>query len=156
MKVGEQGRKFSSIPSVKESYQEGILNNKDKGILAGNFKNLSGPSKEELIGLNVEDSNKRRRGPNNNIFMEIEGVDDGALPEAGLSKTDCPVKLGDTTFTMGLVLRDHVGALVLGKTVCKAMVSSVFEAEALAVLEGLQWLLTLTYDTDRPSFTLPR
>lgn len=59
---------------------------------------------------------------------------------------DAAVKLGESTFQMGLVLRDHAGTLVLGKTVCKTMVSSVFEAEALAVLEGLQWLLTLQHD----------
>lgn len=58
--------------------------------MAGNFKNISGPSEEELVGLNVEDSNKRRRGPDNNIFMEIEGINDETILEAGLSKIDCP------------------------------------------------------------------
>ena len=47
---------------------------------------------------------------------------------------------------MGLVLRDHSGTLVAGKTICKLMVSSVFEAEATAILEGLQWLINMTVD----------
>ena len=34
----------------------------------------------------------------------------------------------------------------MGKTVCKAMVSTVFEAEALVILVGLHWLQVLNYD----------
>ncbi|XP_074377272.1 uncharacterized protein LOC141718788 [Apium graveolens] len=59
---------------------------------------------------------------------------------------DAAIKLGDPSFSMGLVLRDHTGAFVTGKTICRAMVSSVVEAEAQAILEGLQWLLTMNYD----------
>lgn len=59
---------------------------------------------------------------------------------------DAAVKVGESKFAMGLVLRDHNGSLVSGKTMCKAMTMSVFEAEALAVFEGLKWLLTMPYD----------
>lgn len=47
---------------------------------------------------------------------------------------------------MGFVIRDHTGAFVIGKTVCNSMVSTVFEAEALAILEGLRWLLSMNFD----------
>ncbi|KAL8133035.1 hypothetical protein AgCh_008480 [Apium graveolens] len=36
--------------------------------------------------------------------------------------------------------------VILGKTICKRMVSSVFEAEALTIFEGLQWLIYMSLD----------
>lgn len=33
-----------------------------------------------------------------------------------------------------------------GKMVCKAVVTTVFEAEALVILEGLHWLLVMNHD----------
>lgn len=69
-------------------------------------------------------------------------------PDLGVLKlnVDAAVKLGDQSFSVGLVLRDHTGTLVHGKTSNKPMVTSVFEAEAVAVLEGLKWLLDLNQD----------
>ena len=69
-------------------------------------------------------------------------------PDYGVYKlnVDAAIKLGEISFSMGLVLRDHSGTLVAGKTICKLMVSSVFEAEATAILEGLQWLINMTVD----------
>lgn len=69
-------------------------------------------------------------------------------PEVGVLKlnVDAAVKLGAATFSMGLVIRDHTGAFVSGKAVCADMVSSVVEAEALAILEGLQWLSSMNQD----------
>ncbi|KAL8134789.1 hypothetical protein AgCh_009705 [Apium graveolens] len=65
-------------------------------------------------------------------------------PDLGSLKlnVDAAVSLGASSFSVGLVLRDHSGAFICGKVVNKFMVASVFEAEALAVLEGLNWLLT--------------
>ena len=57
------------------------------------------------------------------------------------------MSLGASLFSIGLVLQDHSGAFVSGKTMSKGMVTSVFEAEALAVLEGLNWLLTGNHDS---------
>lgn len=69
-------------------------------------------------------------------------------PVAGTLKlnVDAAVRLGADVFSMGLVLRDSAGAFVLSKTVCKPMVSTVLEAEALAILEGLYWLQVLDHD----------
>lgn len=59
---------------------------------------------------------------------------------------DATIKLGEVSFSMGFVVRDHTGASVIGKIVCNSMVSNVFEAEALAIFEGLQWLLSMNFD----------
>lgn len=69
-------------------------------------------------------------------------------PELGVVKhnVDAAFKMGETSCSLGLVVRDSMGTLVIGKTVCKSMVGSVLEAEAYAVLEGLRWLLTLAYN----------
>ncbi|KAL8101630.1 hypothetical protein AgCh_033504 [Apium graveolens] len=40
---------------------------------------------------------------------------------------------------------NHRGEEDEGDTVCTSMVSTVFEAEALAILEGLQWLLSMNH-----------
>lgn len=81
-----QGRIFS-----RENNQEFDSSNKDKVVLAANFKNSAGPSEEELIGLSLEERNKRKRGPDNNSFMEIEGGIGGAFSETGLSNANCLV-----------------------------------------------------------------
>ncbi|XP_074346617.1 uncharacterized protein LOC141685409 [Apium graveolens] len=69
-------------------------------------------------------------------------------PEIGSYKlnVDAAIKLGDPSFSMGMVLRDQTSAFVTCKMICRAMVSSVVEAEAQTILEGLQWLLTMNYD----------
>lgn len=59
--------------------------------------------------------------------------------------TDAAIKLGDDTFSIGLVLRDHQGEFVGGKVKCTMKVSSVLEAEVLAIKDGLQCLLSLPY-----------
>ncbi|XP_074341872.1 uncharacterized protein LOC141679267 [Apium graveolens] len=69
------------------------------------------------------------------------------MPESGVLKlnVDVAVKLGSPSFSMKLIIRDHTGSFVAAKTVCTSMVSTVFEAEALAILEGLQWLLSMNH-----------
>lgn len=52
-----------------------------------NFKTLTGPSDQELTGLNM-DERKRRRVPNVNEFMEIEGGNGLAYSETIFSNTD--------------------------------------------------------------------
>ncbi|XP_074337757.1 uncharacterized protein LOC141674955 [Apium graveolens] len=59
--------------------------------------------------------------------------------------TDTTIKLGDSTFSVGLILRNHEGGFVMGKVRKLLMVSSVFEAEVDAIREGLQWVFTLPY-----------
>lgn len=54
--------------------------------------------------------------------------------------TDASIKLGDSTFSMGFVLRDYESGFVMGKVSKMLMVSSVFEAEVVAIREGLQWV----------------
>ena len=46
-------------------------------------------------------------------------------------------KVGSNSFSVGLILRDHLGSFVAGKVACLKMVSSVFEAETIAIHEGL-------------------
>lgn len=69
-------------------------------------------------------------------------------PEDGVLKlnVDVAVRLGEASFSLGLVLRDSAGAFVISKTICKAMVATVIEAEASVILEGLKWLLTLNHE----------
>lgn len=50
---------------------------------------------------------------------------------------DAAIKLGDSFFSVGLVLRDHSGNFVVDKTISRLMVATVVEAEAQAILEGL-------------------
>ncbi|KAL1818048.1 hypothetical protein ACET3Z_020622 [Daucus carota] len=95
-----QGRIFSEALSSRENNQGFNSSNKDKAVLAANFKSFDGPSEEELTGLNLEESNKRKRGPNNNSLMEIEGGYDGALSETGLSNADCPVSSTNVLATL--------------------------------------------------------
>lgn len=95
-----QGRIFSEALSSRENNQGFNSSNKDKAVLAANFKSFDGPSEEELTGLNLEESNKRKRGPNNNSLMEIEGGYVGALSETGLSNADCPVSSTNVLATL--------------------------------------------------------
>ncbi|XP_074346362.1 uncharacterized protein LOC141685140 [Apium graveolens] len=44
---------------------------------------------------------------------------------------------GASSFSIGMVLRNHEGSFVAGKTLCQTMVPSVLEAEARAIMEGL-------------------
>lgn len=69
-------------------------------------------------------------------------------PDPGVLKlnVDAAVKLGTSSFSIGLMLRDHASVCISGRTVCRSMVNSVFEAEACAVLEGLQWLCSMGHD----------
>lgn len=59
--------------------------------------------------------------------------------------TDAAVKVGDDTFSIGLILRDHQGEFITGKVKRMTMVSSVLEAEVAAIREGLHWLSSLPY-----------
>lgn len=59
--------------------------------------------------------------------------------------TDAAVRLGEDLFSVGLVLRDHLGSFIAGKVLRMMMVSSVFEAEVEAIKEGLKWLSSLPY-----------
>ncbi|KAK1396802.1 D-xylose-proton symporter-like 3, chloroplastic [Heracleum sosnowskyi] len=64
-------------------------------------------------------------------------------PHEGCLKlnVDVSVKLGSDTFTAGLILCDHRGSFVECKTTCFRMMSTVMEAEALALQEGIYWFL---------------
>lgn len=85
------GRNISSALSNKAINQGFNYSNKDETILVANFKNHTGPSEEELTGLNLEERNKRRRGPNDNMCMEIEVVNGRLISGTGLSHSECPV-----------------------------------------------------------------
>lgn len=59
--------------------------------------------------------------------------------------TDAAIKVGDDTFSIGLVIRDHQGEFIFGKVMNMAMANSVFEAEVAPISEGLHWLSSLPY-----------
>lgn len=100
MQINRQGRNSSKALSVKEINQEAINYRKDNLVLAANFKQQVGPSEEELIGLNIEESNKRRRGPEVNNYMEIEDGRKEANLETGLSNADCPASVTNELATL--------------------------------------------------------
>lgn len=50
---------------------------------------------------------------------------------------------GVNKFSIGLVLRDDKGVFLNGKVVCLSQVVNVLEAEVTAILEGLNWLVSL-------------
>lgn len=64
---------------------------RDEAVLAVNFKKNIGPSEDELTGLNMEERNKRRRGPDTSMGMEIETDNVILYSETGLSYSDCPI-----------------------------------------------------------------
>ena len=95
----------------------------------------------------AKDDRDRRRAINSTSVTQRQVK--WRKPDLGTLKlnVDAAMSLGASSFSIGLVLRDHSGAFVSGKTISKGMVTSVFEAEALAVLEGLNWLLTGNHDS---------
>ena len=60
-------------------------------------------------------------------------------PDAGCFKlnVDASFHAGANTFSVGLVLRNHEGMFIIGKTVCCEGASSPLEAEATTIFEGL-------------------
>lgn len=63
-------------------------------------------------------------------------------PEAGALKVnvDVSIREGAESFGIGMVLRDHEGVFMAGKTLCLQAPSSVFEGEAIGVREALSWI----------------
>ncbi|KAL8133792.1 hypothetical protein AgCh_009018 [Apium graveolens] len=58
---------------------------------------------------------------------------------------DATFRVGVSSFSVGLVIRDHDGAFVAAKSLSYPMVSTVLEAEAVAIHAGLSWLSSLHY-----------
>lgn len=72
-----------------------------------------------------------------------KGVDTKwTVPEIDVLKVnvDASVFLGAPTFRIGMVMRDHRGNFVVGKTMCLSAVDTIFEAEALGLREALSWI----------------
>lgn len=80
------GRNFRGKAHVLDNSQ--LIDSSKK--LAANFNSSSsiGPDKEELLGLNLEER-KRRRGLNENEYMETEGGNVALITESNLSRIDC-------------------------------------------------------------------
>lgn len=66
-------------------------------------------------------------------------------PQVGEFKlnVDAAISEGASSFAIGMVIRDSAGQFVRGRNVRFAGVVSVFEAEAMRVLEALSWLYPL-------------
>lgn len=86
--TGLHGRVVSYALSNKAGNQGFNSNNKNE-FLRVKFKYFIGSTEEELTGLNVEEGNKRRRGLDDRVGMEIEGDTRVLFSEAGLSRLDC-------------------------------------------------------------------
>lgn len=68
-------------------------------------------------------------------------------PREGCMKlnVDAAIKLDAQSFSVGLILRDNLGSFIAGKTSRFRIVSTVFEAEALALKEGICRLVEMAY-----------
>ena len=68
-------------------------------------------------------------------------------PDIGCLKlnTDASIRSNSTSFSVGLVLRDHLGTFVAGKVDSLPGSYTVLEAETLAICEGLKWLMSMPY-----------
>lgn len=87
---GMARRNFSNNSSNLATNQGFNSTASDDTVLAANFKSATGPNAEELIGLNIEERNKRRRGPDTSMGMDVETNNGIMYSGAGLSHTDCP------------------------------------------------------------------
>lgn len=58
---------------------------------------------------------------------------------------DASIKPDAQMFSAGLIFLDHHGSFIVGKKSCFHIVSTVFEAEALAQQEDIRWLLDMAY-----------
>ncbi|KAL8111526.1 hypothetical protein AgCh_019295 [Apium graveolens] len=56
---------------------------------------------------------------------------------------DASVFKNAQSFTMGMVMRNHLGEFLACKNMCLPMVNSVLEAEAVGVREALSWIKDL-------------
>lgn len=54
---------------------------------------------------------------------------------------------GMSSFSLGLVLRDHHGNFIQAKNMVKAGAVTVLEAEAWGIAEALEWLQSLLLDS---------
>ncbi|XP_074357577.1 uncharacterized protein LOC141697194 [Apium graveolens] len=68
-------------------------------------------------------------------------------PDVGRLKlnVDASVHVNAADFSIGLILRDHMGQFVAGKVKCIARSGNVLEAKATAILEGLKWIVDMNY-----------
>lgn len=53
---------------------------------------------------------------------------------------DASVFNGEDSFSIGMIIRDHAGVFIRGKTMRFAGKVAVAEAEAVGVLEALSWI----------------
>lgn len=68
-----------------------------------------------------------------------------SAPNIGRTKinVDASIVAESSTFVLGMILRDHVGAFIQAKNLCCAGEISVIEAESRGVLEALRWVNTM-------------
>ena len=63
-------------------------------------------------------------------------------PDTGILKVNVDVSVfpNASTFTVGMVMRNHRGSFVAGKSISLPMADSVFEAETIGISEALSWI----------------
>lgn len=68
-----------------------------------------------------------------------------APPGAGGFKVnvDASVREGSSSFSVGIVLRDHAGGFCQARSARREGEVSVFKAEAWGVLEAIRWIISL-------------
>lgn len=89
------------------------------------------------------DAKKRQLSTPSQSSKEVNKVESRwQCPELGVFKVnvDASVFPNAQTFTVGMVMRDHLCTFIAGKTRCFPSVDSVFEAEAVGIREALSWI----------------
>ncbi|KAL8126745.1 hypothetical protein AgCh_013868 [Apium graveolens] len=71
-------------------------------------------------------------------------------PDMGVVKVnvDASVFPNSQNFSIGMVLRDHLGSFIAGKVMCFPIVASVLEAEVIRIREALSWIKEESFSTD--------
>lgn len=83
-----------------------------------------------------------KRSLGTNVYQPTKHAVKWQPPSNGVLKlnVDASFRSDKENFSLGMVIRDSNGDFVEGRTMCKAPVSSVFEAEAVGVKEALSWV----------------
>lgn len=86
------------------------------------------------------------KGGTNHIRYTSSNLRKWKAPDAGEYKVnvDASWHQGAGSFSVGMVLRDHSGSFVEGRTISLPQASDVLEAETLGIREALSWVKDMT------------
>ncbi|KAL8095245.1 hypothetical protein AgCh_036631 [Apium graveolens] len=83
-----------------------------------------------------------------NLSVSVRLHTKWVFPDPGAFKlnVDAAFYPGAASFSVGLVIFNHARDFVASRTSCQAMVSTVVESEARAILEVLYWVSSMSYE----------